>query len=137
MTRVAADSSVSVPYLMRSHESHHAVRRALTEYQLVLTGHSLAETYSVLTRLPGDARLAPADAVRLLDANFDPPVLPAPETSTSLAAELAARGIAGGAVYDAQVGVAARDSGLGLVTRDRRAATTYAALELTFTMLAA
>jgi len=28
-------------------------------------GHALAETYSVLTRLPGDARLAPPDAAAL------------------------------------------------------------------------
>jgi hypothetical protein len=31
---------------------------------------SSATTYSVLTRLPGDARLAPADAARLLNARF-------------------------------------------------------------------
>lgn len=111
------------------------VRHALSQYQLVLTGHSLAETYSVLTRLPGDARLAPPDAVKLLAANFGQPVLPAPETAMSLPAELAGLGIAGGAVYDALVGLAARDSRLGLATRDRRAATTYSALGLTFTLL--
>jgi predicted nucleic acid-binding protein len=122
---------------MHSHESHGAVRRALSEYQLVLTGHSLAETYSVLTRLPGDARLAPTDAVQLLGANFGQPVLPAQETASSLPAELASRGIAGGAVYDALVGLAARDSRLELATRDRRAATTYSALGLTFTLLPA
>jgi predicted nucleic acid-binding protein len=137
MTRIAIDTSAAIPYLMRSHESHSAVRRALSEHQLVLTGHSLAETYSVLTRLPGDARLAPPDAVKLLDANFGQAVLPAPETTVSLPAELASRGIAGGAVYDALVGVAARDSSLGLVTRDRRAATTYSALGLAFMLLAA
>jgi hypothetical protein len=31
---------------------------------------SSATTYSVLTRLPGDARLGPADAARLLNARF-------------------------------------------------------------------
>lgn len=135
MTRVAVDTSAAVPYVMRSHESHGAVRRALSQYQLVMTGHSLAETYSVLTRLPGDARVAPTDAVKLLDASFGEPVLPKQETTIALPAELASCGIAGGAVYDALVGLAARDSRLGLVTRDRRAATTYSALGLTFTLL--
>jgi hypothetical protein len=81
-----------------------------------LTGHSLAETYSVLTRLSGDARVAPPDAVSLLDANFDRPVLPSEDTTISLPAELATRGVAGGAVYDALVGLAARDARLRLVT---------------------
>ena len=35
---------------------------------------SSATTYSVLTRLPGDARLAPADAARLLNARFPSPL---------------------------------------------------------------
>lgn len=133
MTQIAVDTSAAVPYLMRSHEAHAAVRSALSRYQPVLTGHSLAETYSVLTRLPGDARLTPPDAVKLLDANFGPPVLPTQETTSLLHTELAARGIAGGAVYDALVGLAARDARLALATRDRRAATTYSALGLTFT----
>lgn len=137
MTRLAVDTSAAIPYLMRSHDSHVAVRRALSQYDLVLTGHSLAEAYSVLTRLPGDARLAPTDAVKLLGANFGQPVLPAPETASSLPAELASHGIAGGAVYDALVGLAARDSRLELATRDRRAATTYSALGLRFTLLPA
>jgi hypothetical protein len=54
-----------------------------------------------------------------------------------LPAELATRGITGGAVYDALVGLAARDARLRLVTRDRRAATTYSALGLDFVFLPA
>jgi hypothetical protein len=91
----------------------------------------------VLTRLPGDARVAPPDAVALIDANFGRPVLPSDETTVSLPAELARHGIAGGAVYDAMVGLAARDARLGLVTRDRRAATTYSALGLELVLLPA
>jgi toxin FitB len=136
VTRVAVDTSVAVPYLMRSHASHDAVRRAMSQFsELVLTGHSQAETYSVLTRLPGDARVAPMDAASLLAANFARAVLPAEESTIQLASTLAAYGIAGGAVYDALVGLAARDSQLGLVTRDRRAATTYSALGAAFTLL--
>jgi len=36
---------------------------------------SLVETYSVLNRLPGDVRLAPSDAARLLEEWFAPPLL--------------------------------------------------------------
>ncbi len=32
--------------------------------EIALSGHALAETYSVLTRLPGDLRLSPVDAAR-------------------------------------------------------------------------
>ena len=44
----------------------------------MLTTHSLAETCSVLTRLPGDARVTPDDAVTLIEANFAGSV-PVPE----------------------------------------------------------
>jgi hypothetical protein len=30
--------------------------------EIMLSGHAVAETYSLLTRLPGDVRVAPADA---------------------------------------------------------------------------
>ena len=37
---------------------------------LVLAAHSLAETYAVLTRLPGPNRLRSRDAIALLEANW-------------------------------------------------------------------
>ena len=37
--------------------------------------HVICDNYSVLTRLPGDARLAPADAARLLNARFPSPLV--------------------------------------------------------------
>lgn len=131
MTTLAVDTSVSVPYLMAAHEAHRLTRRHLGDRELVLPQHSLAETYSVLTRLPGDARLAPADAVTLLDANFGAPALLDPDEAIALPAVLAPLGIAGGAVYDALVALAARSSELALATRDQRAAATYAALGVT------
>ena len=42
--------------------------------ELTLSGRALAEAYSVLTRLPGDARLSAEDAARLLDARFTTPL---------------------------------------------------------------
>jgi len=125
---LAVDTSAAVALLMSSHVAHRVVRRELRGQQLVLTQHSLAETYSVLTRLPGDARVAPTDAVRLIDANFGPPALVPADTSAVVPTLLAERNIVGGAVYDALVGLAAKASSLPLATRDLRAAATYEAL---------
>lgn len=96
-----------------------------------LTTHSLAETYSVLTRLPGDARLKPTDAAVLLAANFAGSIAPHVEVSGNLPAVLAPLGIAGGAVYDALVGLAAQLAEVVLITRDARAIPTYTAVGAT------
>lgn len=127
--RAALDTSAAVPFLMASHDAHPVVRAHLADARPVLTSHSLAETYSVLTRLPGDARLAAPDAVRLIEGAFPDPSLPLdPAVAGRIASVLAPRGVTGGAVYDALVGLAASQAGTVLVTRDRRAAATYAAL---------
>ncbi|HXH56769.1 MAG TPA: hypothetical protein VNL12_05640, partial [Iamia sp.] len=76
-----------------------------------LTAHPLAESYSVLTRLPADARLAPPDAARLLSARFGDTVALDDLVACSLPTLLAPVGIAGGAVYDALVALAARGAG--------------------------
>ena len=128
MSRLAFDTSAAVPLIVRSHVAHDAVRRHAASREAVLTMHSLAETYSVLTRLPGDARVSGADAVRLLEANFGPAVAAPAEELADLPTVLAPLGIAGGAVYDALVGLAARAADIPLVTRDARALGTYAAL---------
>jgi predicted nucleic acid-binding protein len=55
--------------------------------------------------------------------------LPVPEEEAhSLPRLLAARGIAGGAVYDGLVALAARAAGIALLTRDARALETYRVL---------
>jgi predicted nucleic acid-binding protein len=128
VTRLAFDTSAAVPLLLRSHTAHAAVRRHAAGRTPVLTAHSLAETYSVLTRLPGDARVAADDAALLLEANFGTILtVPASESAT-LPHVLAPLGIAGGAVYDALVGLAARAAAIPLATRDARALGTYTTL---------
>ena len=72
---------------------------------------SSATTYSVLTRLPGDARLAPADAARLLNAGFPSPLVLSSSRTRKLPDTLSRLGIAGGAVYDALVTLAAKEHG--------------------------
>ena len=74
-SRYAVDTSVAVPLLVASHEAHQAVRLWARGRSLALSGHALAEIYAVLTRLPGDARVSPSDAVMLIDENFSGDVL--------------------------------------------------------------
>ena len=96
--------------------------------EIALSGHALAETYSVLTRLPGDARLAPADAAQLLNARFSPPFVLSNSGARELPDTLSRLGIAGGAVYDGLVALAAKEHGAALATRDNRARGTYEAV---------
>ena len=125
---LALDSSVAVPILLKSHSEHKLLRTRIMRYRPCLTAHSLAETYSVLTRLPGDARLLPDDALALIDAVFLPAVPLPSDTAVRMHAVLADASISGGAVYDALVALAAKHAGLPLATRDLRAASAYAAL---------
>lgn len=122
---IALDTSVAVPLLVQSHRAHAAVVAWWRGRDVALSGHAVAEIYSVLTRLPGDARLNPADAARLLTERFAPPLLMSAETSQHLPTVLAGLGIAGGAVYDAMVALAAAEHHCALATRDARAKTTY------------
>ena len=75
VTLLALDTSVAIPLLVRTHQWHAAARSAIAEATVCMTGHSQAETYSVLTRLPGDARVDPHDAARLLSVGFERPLL--------------------------------------------------------------
>lgn len=125
MTVTALDTSVAIPLLVQPHGSHRAVSAWARGRPITLAGHAFAETYSVLTRLPGDLRLDPQDAARLIEARFEVPLLMGVETQRSLPVTLATAGIAGGAVYDAMVALAAIEHDALLVTRDARARDTY------------
>lgn len=125
MTDVLLDTSAAVPLLLTSHVAHRTVHTSLRDRSAALAGHALHETYAVLTRLPGDARLAPADAVRLLRERFGPAALLDARATRAAPGVLAEAGIAGGATYDGLVALAARSAGLPLASRDRRALNTY------------
>jgi hypothetical protein len=110
---------------VQSHAAHAEVIRWWNRREVALVGHALAETYSVLTRLPGDLRLDPVDAARLLRERFGPPLVLGAASSRRVAETLARMGVAGGAVYDALVALAAVEHDAELATRDIRAMTTY------------
>lgn len=104
--------------------------------ELTLSGQALAETYSVLTRLPGDARLSAEDAAHLLDARFTTPLTLSGQAAQRVHVTLSRLGIAGGAVYDGLVALAAKEQGVALATRDARARGTYDAVGINVIVLA-
>jgi len=79
----------------------------------------------VLTRLPGDVRMAPVHAAQLQEDRFFPPLLLGSETALRLPDVMSRMEIAGGAVYDAMVALAALEHKVDLAARDTRARDTY------------
>jgi predicted nucleic acid-binding protein len=130
----ACDTSVLVPALSAQHPDHDAARVAMAPVRAI-PGHVLLETYSVLTRLPPLLRVSTADAAAALAAlTHDVIELPSRQRG-DLLVDIARHGISGGAVYDALVGVTAAHHGLTLVTRDRRARSTYEALGVRYALV--
>lgn len=125
-----------MPLLVTSHGQHVMIAKWAKGRTLGLSGHALAETYSVLTRLPGDARVDPADAVELIDENFPEPLQLGVRAMRAAHREFGRLGICGGATYDGLVALAAREHGAVLVTRDARARSTYEALGVDTEVLA-
>lgn len=126
------DTSIAVALVLEDHPGHGPVMRALDGRRLGLAGHAAFETYSVLTRLPAPARRTPGAATRLIEANFPLSRYLDGDDAAALIAELAPAAIAGGSVYDALVGYAAKVHGVVLATRDDRARDTYRSLDVDF-----
>lgn len=129
------DTSIAVALAVADHEHHETTFQALGHRRLGLAGHAAFETFSVLTRLPPPARRTPATVARLLATNFPHSRFLSAKGAATLLAELDRLGIVGGAVYDALAGASAREHGLTLATRDRRALETYRALDLRVELL--
>jgi predicted nucleic acid-binding protein len=127
-TEVLVDTSVAVAIILADHQDHHETVKAVSGLYLGLAGHAWFETYSVLTRMPPGVRRSPADVQAILDHDFPATRFLEAREQAALQGELSRVGIAGGAVYDALVGAVARSHGLTLLSRDRRAMSTYGAL---------
>lgn len=125
---VLLDTSAAVAFVVSDHEGHAVAFKALASRRLGLCGHAAFETFSVLTRLPPPARRPPAAVHQLLSSNFPYSRFLGAGAAEALFRELAPLAIAGGAVYDALVGAAAKEHNVPLATRDRRAADIYRAL---------
>lgn len=77
----------------------------------------------------------PSAAGHVIDSNFPGTVHLSADATSLLLRSLATSGVAGGSVYDALVGAAAKEHGLRLCTRDRRAAETYRAIGVNFELV--
>jgi hypothetical protein len=117
---------VAVAALAAWHVAHEPGRRAAAE--AVMPAHARLETYSVLTRLPPPHRLAPDVVAQLLERWFPAgkTLVPSRGLSHGIVERCRTHGVDGGAVYDALVGLTAAESISTLLTRDERAARTYA-----------
>jgi predicted nucleic acid-binding protein len=122
------DTSAAVALLVEDNTAHLAVQNACSGAVLGLAGHASIETYSVLTRLPGPNRLTPPAAARAIRTAFPRSVSLPEETARTAVDVLADAGVSGGAVYDGLVALCARTAGVKLLSCDRRAMVTYAAL---------
>lgn len=122
------DTSVAVPLVVADHDSHEATTRELGSRRLGLAGHAAFETFSVLTRMPSPNRRRPEEVAELLAASFPATRYLSAKATEVLMNELVSANILGGSVYDALVAATAREQGLVLATRDRRALETYRAL---------
>jgi predicted nucleic acid-binding protein len=75
------------------------------------SGHCLAETFSVLSRMPTVPKLTPQDVLAILEANVVPHftlIVLAPSDYPQAVRDLAGRGLSGGRIYDLLHLVAAR-----------------------------
>jgi predicted nucleic acid-binding protein len=113
--RVLLDTSCLVAAVLPQH-AHHAdtaadlARRRAAGHVFVMAAHAVIEAYAVLTRLPPPHRLAPADALTVLDRNWG-----RAETVALTGAEAwrvvrqhGGAGIAGGRIYDGEIAASAR-----------------------------
>lgn len=122
------DTSVLVAAMVEAHPAHGPawawLDRALRgEVEGGVATHTLAELFAVLTRLPVVPRIAPREALRLVEVNLEGFFIVALETQDYLRAlnRLAALGLSGGAVYDALIAEAALKAGVErLLTLNRR-----------------
>jgi predicted nucleic acid-binding protein len=113
------DTSVLIPVFMEDHEHHEASLTAFIaadKKRACCAAHSLAELYSVLTRLPG-TRLSGEQVLLFLEAIEEHLTVIALDGREyySTIREAAASGIVGGMLYDALLARCARKAGAEVI----------------------
>jgi predicted nucleic acid-binding protein len=126
---IAPDSSVVIAALAPWHEAHRAARDALARENARLPVHVAFETTSALSRMPEGRRIAPAVVLEALKRGFKEPwlALDAEDSREALQRAVDA-GVRGGALYDALIAATAASHHAQIVSADRRAHATYAAM---------
>lgn len=124
----APDTSVLVAGFISSHRFSADARSALGQVRRRgnLIAHTIAEAYSVLSAPGGIYRAEPAAVVAYLDQFIaDEPIPVRPSAYRESLDLLAGAKRAGGAIYDALIGLAARDGEVTLLSLDARAQPVY------------
>jgi predicted nucleic acid-binding protein len=114
MVRICFDTNVIVAGILTDHQMHSVCRPWLNrakklEFQPFLSVHSLAEVYSVITRLPQPYRVSAEVAQRLMVDNlarFERVELTGADYELVLA-DVVRLGITSGGIFDALIGRAA------------------------------
>lgn len=117
--KVLLDTSVLVTALVEPHPEHLRALPWLTSAkskssELVISSHTIAEVYAVLSTLPVSPRISPGLAWRLINESILSKVSVVSLTSSEYIAtvkHLSDLGLSGGAVYDALIVKAAVKSG--------------------------
>ena len=106
--RIGVDTSVIVAAVHANHPLHGPSARWLNDafdaHEVVVAHHSVLEAYAVLTRLPGEYRLAPSEAEMVLHATVRDNAELAPFSEAliwDLLRQIGETPASGGAVYDA------------------------------------
>jgi predicted nucleic acid-binding protein len=106
--RVFCDTSVLIAASLQDHVHHVRAKAALErivrgEDVGICSGHSLAETFSVLVRMPTKPKLQPSDVLAMLEKNIFPHfeiVVLEPDDYRETIRAAAQKGFGGGRIFD-------------------------------------
>jgi predicted nucleic acid-binding protein len=130
------DTSVVVGALTLADESVRAECEKALRSSPAPIAHVFLETYSVLTRLPAPLRMTGMQAGTFLSQAFPKsPLAIGPDENRKLLDVLMHEHIIGGSTYDALIAFTSVKHSAQLITRDRRAAATYAAMGASITFI--
>lgn len=105
---IVFDTSVLIAAFVTSHPKHEQAsacfKKAKETHTLLVSAHSLAECYAVLTRLPLSPKLTPHDAKIIIEENIikhGKIISLSSKDYMELMKETANKGLTGGIIYDA------------------------------------
>jgi len=116
--RTLFDTSVLVAAFIEEHPKHEKALPWLSkakaqEFECIVSSHTLAELYAVLTTLPVKPRLSPGIAWRLIHENIEgvaKTVSLSPSEYRALIKRASEMGLSGGIIYDALIAKVAETS---------------------------
>ena len=114
--KILLDTSVLVAALVEPHPQHHRAlpwlaKAKAEKFELVISSHTIAELYAVLSTLPVSPRITPGLAWRLINESVTPAATMVSLTSSeylTAVKDMSDLGLSGGAIYDALIVKAAQ-----------------------------